>query len=82
MEFTRKNYGYKQCNLDSKLTTKTSQTDGWCDDRCDASQTCQDKSTSPTVRTKLTIELKSTSAGKIFHVLTMRSLKNVERTVV
>ena len=26
MEFTRKNYGYKQCNLDSKLTTKTSQT--------------------------------------------------------
>ena len=21
MEFTRKNYGYKQCNLDSKLTT-------------------------------------------------------------
>ena len=24
MEFTRKDYGYKQCNLDSKLTTKTS----------------------------------------------------------
>ena len=26
MEFTRKDYGYKQCNLDSELTTKTSQT--------------------------------------------------------
>jgi len=40
----------------------------------------RDKSASLTVRVKLLSELNSTFAGRPFHTLTMRSLKNVDLT--